>query len=170
MFYTSEKFALEQATKVERGSSYTLSSTSALDGMGCQRHAPAALPLWKTRYRFGMRLGGTQSRTGAAKLDPPPGFDPRTFQPLTRRYTYWDISALFTEISLLERLHWIYYNYLHYFRRLLRGMLFLLRCYEIQSSGRNFEPFVKARPLTCQMFQRRNVFLIQYNSYCCKTP
>jgi len=29
---------------------YTLSLTSALYGVGGQRHAPAAVPPWKTRY------------------------------------------------------------------------------------------------------------------------
>jgi len=39
------KFALEQATKTKRGSSSsTLSLTSALDGVGGQRHAPIVLP------------------------------------------------------------------------------------------------------------------------------
>ena len=42
------KFTLEQATKVQRYSS-TLSLTSALDVVGGQRHAPAALPPVKTR-------------------------------------------------------------------------------------------------------------------------
>jgi hypothetical protein len=39
------KFTLKQATKTQTGSSSTLSSTSALDGVGGQRHVPAALPL-----------------------------------------------------------------------------------------------------------------------------
>jgi hypothetical protein len=39
------KFTLEQATKAQRGSrGIALSSTSALDGVGGQCHAPAALP------------------------------------------------------------------------------------------------------------------------------
>ena len=36
----------------------TLSLTSALDGVGDQRHAPAALPPGKTRYLLYRRLGG----------------------------------------------------------------------------------------------------------------
>ena len=55
--------------------------------MGGQRHAPAALPLWKTRYPLYRRLGGPQGRSGQMrKISPPPGFDPRTFQPLAIRY------------------------------------------------------------------------------------
>jgi len=46
------KVTLEQAVKDQTGSSYssTLSLTSVLDGVGVQRHAPAALPPGKTRY------------------------------------------------------------------------------------------------------------------------
>ena len=52
--------------------SSTLSLTSALDGMGCQRHAPAALPPGKTRYRLYKRMDGLQGRsgTGAENLAP----------------------------------------------------------------------------------------------------
>jgi hypothetical protein len=47
------KFALEQATKAQRGEkryNSTLSLTSALVGVGGKRHAPAALPPEKTWY------------------------------------------------------------------------------------------------------------------------
>ena len=46
------KVTLEKAKKVQRGSRgrSTLSLTSALDGVGGQRHTPAALPPGKTRY------------------------------------------------------------------------------------------------------------------------
>jgi hypothetical protein len=68
--------------------SITPSLTSALDGVGDQRHAPAALPPGKIRYPLYMRLGGRQSRSGQVrKRSPPPGFDPRTVQPATSRYT-----------------------------------------------------------------------------------
>jgi hypothetical protein len=45
------KFALEQATKAQRGEkcTSTLSLTSALDGVDGQRHAPVALTPRKTR-------------------------------------------------------------------------------------------------------------------------
>ena len=56
--------------------------------MGGQRHAPAALPP-------GMRLGGSQGRSGRVrKISPPPGFDPRTLQPVAIRYTDYVIPAL----------------------------------------------------------------------------
>jgi len=48
----------------------TLSLTSALDGGGGQRHAPAALPEGKTRYPLHRRLAGPQGRCG--KSHPPP--------------------------------------------------------------------------------------------------
>jgi hypothetical protein len=70
--------------------SSTLSLTSALDGVGGQRHAPAALPPGKTRYLLYKyrRLDWPQSRSGQVrKFVPPPGFDPNTFQPVASRYT-----------------------------------------------------------------------------------
>jgi hypothetical protein len=52
----------------------TLSLTSALDGVGGQHHAPAALPLGKTRYPLYRRLGGPQDRSGRVrKISPPTG-------------------------------------------------------------------------------------------------
>ena len=63
--------------------SFTLSLTSALDGVGGQRYAPAALPPGKTRYPLYRRLGGPQGRSGRVwEISPPPGFDPRTVQPV----------------------------------------------------------------------------------------
>jgi hypothetical protein len=86
------KVTLEQATKAQRGSrrgTTTLSLTSALDVVGGQRHASAALSpgkeIWCPLYR---RLGGPQGRSGQVmKSRPPPRFDPRTVQPVASRYT-----------------------------------------------------------------------------------
>ena len=62
--------------------------------MGGQHHAPAALPPVKTRYPLYRRLGGPQGRSGRVrKISPPPGFDPRTVQPVAIRYTDWAIPA-----------------------------------------------------------------------------
>ena len=47
--------------------SSTLSLTLALDGVGGQRHAPAALPLGKTRYPLCRRLGTPQGRSGQVR-------------------------------------------------------------------------------------------------------
>jgi hypothetical protein len=72
----------------EQRFSSTLSLTTALDGVGGQRHAPAALPPGKTRYPLYRRPGGLQGRSGRVrKISPPPGFDPRTVQSIASRYT-----------------------------------------------------------------------------------
>ena len=55
--------------------SSTLSVTSALDVVGSQRHAPAALPPVPI-----IQEGGWAPRTVWGS--PPPGFDPRTVQPV----------------------------------------------------------------------------------------
>ena len=56
-------------------------------GVGGQRHAPAALPPRKeTRFPLYRRLGRPQGRSGLVlKISPPPGFDPRTVQPVASR-------------------------------------------------------------------------------------
>jgi len=83
------KFTPEQATKAHRGSSSTLSLTSALDGLSGQLYGPAALPPEKTRYPFYRRVGGSQGRSGRVrKISPPPGFDPRNVQHLAHRLRY----------------------------------------------------------------------------------
>ena len=67
----------------------TPSLTSALDGVGGQRHAPAALPLRKTRYPLYRRLGGPQGRSGRVrKFSPLP-----TVQPVASHYTDRTIPA-----------------------------------------------------------------------------
>jgi hypothetical protein len=56
--------------------------------MGSKRHAPAALTTGNPRYPLYTMLGGTQGRSGRVrKISPPPGFDPRTVQPVASRYT-----------------------------------------------------------------------------------
>ena len=63
-------------------------------GVGGQRHAPAALPPGKTRYPLYRRLDGAQGRSGQVWIiSSPPGFDPRTVQPVASRYTDWAIPA-----------------------------------------------------------------------------
>jgi hypothetical protein len=53
-----------------------------------QRQAPAALLPGKSRYQLYRRLGGPQGRSGRVwQIWPPPGFDPRTFQPVASRYS-----------------------------------------------------------------------------------
>jgi hypothetical protein len=86
-------------------------------GVGGQRHAPAALPPGETRYILYRRLGGLQDRSGRVrKISLPPGFDPRTIQPVASRYTDWAISAhlnyiyIYIYIYILQAL--IYFVYL----------------------------------------------------------
>jgi len=75
--------------------SSTLSLTSALDGVGGQRQAPAALPPGQTRYPLYKTLGGTHGRSGRLRKIPPTlGFDPRTVQPEASRYTDCAIPSL----------------------------------------------------------------------------
>jgi hypothetical protein len=63
-------------------------------GVGGQLQAPAALPPVMTLYPLYRRLGGPQGQSGRVlKISPPPGFDPRTVQPVVSRYTDWAISA-----------------------------------------------------------------------------
>jgi hypothetical protein len=92
------KFTLEEATKARRGSRGIAlrahSLTSALYGVGGQRHAPAALLPGKTRCPLCRKLDGPHCRSGwVRKISPPPEFDPRTVQPIVSRYTDWAIPA-----------------------------------------------------------------------------
>jgi hypothetical protein len=74
--------------------------TSALDGVGGQRHAPAAFIHGKDPVSI-VREAGWALRPvwiGAENLTLP-GFDPRTFQPVASRYTDYAISAPFITIE-----------------------------------------------------------------------
>ena len=57
-------------------------------GMGGQNHAAAVLSPEMTLYPIYKRMGGPQDRSGQAwKISPhPPGFDPRTVQPVASYY------------------------------------------------------------------------------------
>jgi len=58
--------------------------------VGGQRHVPATLLPGKTRYPLYRRQGGPQGRSGRVrKISSPPGFDPRTMEPIISRYTVW---------------------------------------------------------------------------------
>jgi len=55
----------------------------------------------KTRYPLYRRMGGSQGRSGRVrKISPPPGFDPRTVQPVASRYTDWAIAAHANRLTL----------------------------------------------------------------------
>ena len=71
------------------------SLTSALDWVGGQLHAPAALPLGKTRYPLYRRLGGPHGRSGRVrkKNSPPPEFDHLTVRCVASSNTVWAIPT-----------------------------------------------------------------------------
>jgi hypothetical protein len=55
-------------------------------GEGSASRPGRSLPSWKTRYPLYRRLGGPQGRSGQVrKISPPPGFEPRTVQPVVSR-------------------------------------------------------------------------------------
>ena len=59
--------------------------TAALEGSEWSAASPGrTLPLGKTRYPLYTRLGGPQGRSGRAENLAPPGFDPRTVQPVAQ--------------------------------------------------------------------------------------
>ena len=65
--------------------------TSALDGVGGQSHDPAAFTPEKDTVPIVQKAGWAPGPVwiGAENLPPPPGFDPRTVQPVGSRYTDW---------------------------------------------------------------------------------
>ena len=75
------KSVLEQATRA------TLTLVLALDGSGWLSPRTGRLTLGMTQYPFYRRLGGPQGRSGwVRKILFPPGFDPRTVQPVASCY------------------------------------------------------------------------------------
>ena len=62
-----------EGPKLESMYSFTLSFTLALDGVGGQRHAPAALPPGEIRYPLYRRLGEPQGWSGGCGKLPPTG-------------------------------------------------------------------------------------------------
>jgi hypothetical protein len=80
----------------EKRYSSTLSLTSALGEGGWSTPRPGRFTSGKvTRYPLYRKLGGPQGRSGRLrKISPPPGFDPRTVQPVASSYTDWAIRAL----------------------------------------------------------------------------
>jgi hypothetical protein len=72
----------------EKRYSSTLSLTSALDGVGGQRHALATYSRERPRtHCTGGLVGPRAGLEGLGKSRHPPGFDPRTVQPVAIRYT-----------------------------------------------------------------------------------
>ena len=64
--------------------------TEGLDGVGGQRSPPRQRDLLPIEYDAGWHQG----RSGRAqRIFPPPGLEPRAFQPVASRYTDWAILA-----------------------------------------------------------------------------
>ena len=82
-------FIDHQGPQREQRYNSTLFLTSELEGgEGSASRAGRTLPPVKTRYPLYRRLDGPQDRSGQVrKFSPPPGFDPRTVQPVGSRYT-----------------------------------------------------------------------------------
>jgi len=81
--------------------------TTALEGgEGSVSHRGHSLPSGKTRYPSYRRLGGPQSQSvQVRKILPPPGFNPRTVQPLASRWHGLTWSLL--------TVSWLWFKYLH---------------------------------------------------------
>ena len=63
---------------------------AALEGGEWSAARPGrTLPPGKTRYPLYRGLDGPQGQSGRAENLAPPGFDPRTVQPVVSRYTVW---------------------------------------------------------------------------------
>ena len=85
---------MKEGTEVEERYSSTLALTSALDWVGCQSHAPAALPSEMTQYPIHGGLGGTQGRSGRVRqISSPSGFDAWSVQRVVSRYNDYAIPA-----------------------------------------------------------------------------
>ena len=80
--------------------------TAALEGGEWSAARPGrALPPGKTLYPLYRRLGGPQGRSGQAENHAPPGFDPRTVQPVAQplyRLSY-PAPTLYTYESYFDR-------------------------------------------------------------------
>ena len=91
----------------------------------------------KTRYPLYRRLGGPQGRTGQVrKISPPPGFDPRTVQPIASRYTDW-----VTRYTVFK------YSTHYYFQ-----ILIILKYYRHTSQNIQISSFTKIRPVGAELF------------------
>jgi len=76
------------AHRGSRGIAYSFLTTALEGGEGSASRLGRSLLAGKSRYPLYRSLGGPQGRFGQAqKISPPPGFDPRTVQPVASRYT-----------------------------------------------------------------------------------
>ena len=78
-----------QAQRVGRGIALPFHDHGTRRGWVVSSTPRPILPSGKPRYPFYRRMGGPQGRSGRAENLTPPGFDPRTVQPVVSRYTDW---------------------------------------------------------------------------------
>ena len=87
--------------------------TSALEGGGWSAPRPGRFTPGKTRYPLYRRLGGPQGRSGRVrKISSPSGFDPRSVQPVSSRYTD-NCKYVVTLISCYTGTNFIYHTCSH---------------------------------------------------------
>ena len=78
-------------------------TTALVGGEGSASLPSRSLPPAKTPYPLYSWLGGPQDRSGqVGKISPPPGFDPRTVQPVAIRYTDCAIPAPCSPVMLIS--------------------------------------------------------------------
>ena len=87
------QFTIQQATKAQKGYSFTLSATSALDGGGWSTPRPGRCTPKKRSgtHCIGGRMGPRAALYECGKSRSPPGFDPQTVQPVAIPTTLSDL-------------------------------------------------------------------------------
>jgi hypothetical protein len=75
------------AQRVDRGIALLFHDHGTRRGEWSTARPGRTLPAGQTWYPLYRRLGGPQGRSGQAGNLAPPGFDPRTVQPVVSRYT-----------------------------------------------------------------------------------
>ena len=81
-------------------------------GVGDQLHATVPLSPEKTRYALYRRLGGPQGRSGRVRkisAPPPPGFDPRTVQPVPTALSHEGTVRNVLPLCLTSKAQWLLY-------------------------------------------------------------
>jgi hypothetical protein len=92
------RFTLQQAKKAQRSSRCTallFLKSWRCTRAGRQRHAPTALPReGPSILCIAGRVGSRAGLDGCGKSHPLPGFDPRSVQHVSSRYTDWAIQSV----------------------------------------------------------------------------
>jgi hypothetical protein len=87
----TEALYMPTAHRGSRGIALPFHDHGTRRGEGSASRPGRSLPPGKTRYPLYRRLRGPQGRSGQLReISPPPGFYPRTVQPIANRYTDYD--------------------------------------------------------------------------------